>query len=129
VYNPIPAYAAAGILLLVVGFGLGRLTPLPFAGSKFTTEQNEAGHNITLQGRLVCINCSLHGHQGEPVYCKEHNHVLGIQLADGSIWSILENDGASELRKDYADLNKTVTIEGVVFPGAKFIEIRKYKLS
>jgi len=129
VYNPIPAYATVAVILLVIGFGFGRLTFLPANGSKFIAKQEEIGHNITLQGRLVCINCALHGHQGKPIYCKEHNHVLGIQLADGSIWSILENSDVAGLRNDYADLNKTLIIEGVAYPNAKYIEIRKFKQS
>ena len=127
-YNPVPAFAVAALLLIAVGFGIGRFTVLPSDGSIVVTEGSELGTAITLQGRLVCINCELHGHEGNPVFCKEHNHVLGVKLADGSIWSILDNKEAEGLRSRYADMNKTFSIEGVAFPGAKYIELRKFKL-
>jgi len=128
-YKPIPAYATVVVVLLVLGFGLGRFTTLHFSGSPIALERGESGHTITLEGKLVCINCALHGSEGHPVYCKEHNHVLGLRLADGSIWSILEDEQAEKLAARYADMNKLVTIQGLVFPEAKYIELRKFKLS
>lgn len=128
-YKPIPAYVIAGISLIAFGFGLGRLSFYASQKSPFTKGQMHAAQPITMQGQLVCINCSLHGAEGHPIFCKEHNHMLGIRLADGSIWSILENEQASGLHTRYADMHKTVVIEGVAYVDAKYVEIRKFKIS
>ena len=127
--NPIPAFTLAAIILIMIGFGVGRITAIPTNNMDFSSLQlNELTQVVTLEGKLVCINCALHESLGNPVFCKEHNHTLGIRLADGSIWSILENEKVKGLCNCYDHLNKTITVQGIVFPKAKYIELTSFKL-
>ena len=122
----IPAYAAA-LVLLVVGFVIGRLS-FDRSGMPLTpVTYRQAEETIHLTGKLVCINCVLLGHVGDSCTCREQHHTVGIQLADGTVWSIIDEKAKEDIHQRFDLINKSVEVEGRAFSQARYIDLVNFK--
>jgi hypothetical protein len=82
---------------------------------------------ITINGEIVCLGCSLKKLGGANAQCGLYDaHDAGIKLKDGTLWSIVNNaKGHDIIRGHGAVIGKKATISGWIYPNAHYIEINK----
>ncbi len=80
---------------------------------------------ITLKGKVVCLGCSLKKLSGANAQCGLYTqHDAGIKLADGSLWTIVNNaKGHDVIRAHSAVIGKNANLTGWLYPNANHIEI------
>ena len=85
---------------------------------------------MTVTGELVCLGCSLKKLSGANAECSLYTqHDLGVKLADGSLWSIVNNQKGHDIIRAHGLLNhKVATITGWLYPNANHIEIDSIKV-
>ena len=78
-----------------------------------------------LTGELVCVGCSLKKLDGANAQCSLFtHHALGFKTADGTLWSIVDNEKGHDVIRAHDLLEKKkATIIGWLYPIANFIEI------
>ncbi|MCP4051128.1 MAG: hypothetical protein GY730_10540 [bacterium] len=108
------------LYLLIINIFI--LSSLSFAGG---WDKSKGLDKITVEGKLVCIGCSLKKLSGANAQCSLYSqHDTGLQLKDGSIWSIVNNQkGHDIIRAHHTVINKTARITGWLYPNARHIEI------
>jgi len=82
---------------------------------------------ITLEAEVICLGCSLKKEQGAKAQCSIYGHRNALR-ADGEIWTILENDEATELINSHEYAGKIVKIEGKSFPGTHIIQVGSFEV-
>jgi hypothetical protein len=80
---------------------------------------------MSIEGKLVCIGCSLKKLDGANAQCNLFaHHAIGFKTADGSLWSIIDNAAGHDVIRGHALIQgKTATINGWLYPIANMIEI------
>ncbi len=80
---------------------------------------------ITIEAELVCLGCSLKKISGANAQCSLYSlHDVGVKLADGSLWSIVNNQaGHDTIRAHKLVIGKKAKITGWLYPNANHIEI------
>jgi len=80
---------------------------------------------ITLDGELICVGCTLKGLDGANAQCNLYaQHALGFRSGDGSIWNIVDNQAGHDVIRAHTLLgHKNATIQGYIYPIANQIEI------
>ena len=80
---------------------------------------------ISLDGKIVCLGCSLKKLGGANAQCGLYDaHDAGIKLKDGSLFSIVNNaKGHDIIRAHGAVIGKNAKIQGWIYPNAHYIEI------
>ncbi len=86
---------------------------------------------MTVNGKLVCLGCSLKKLDGANAQCNLYSHhAIGFKTADGALWSIVDNAKGHDIIMGHKLLEKKdATITGWLYPSAHFIEIDKIKVS
>lgn len=86
----------------------------------------DKGPNVsTIQGKLVCIGCSLMGGVGSNSQCGTYTtHNIGLRMGDGSLWHFVNNQTGHDIIFAHNLLDgKKATITGFMYPIAHMIEI------
>ncbi len=80
---------------------------------------------ITIDGELICIGCTLKGLDGANAQCNLYaQHALGFRSGDGTIWNIVDNAAGHDVIRAHTLLgHKDATIKGYIYPIANQIEI------
>jgi len=86
---------------------------------------------ITVEAELVCLGCSLKKLSGANAQCGLYTqHDVGVKLADGSLWSIVNNAvGHDTIRAHKLVIGKIATITGWLYPNANHIEFDSIKIA
>lgn len=105
-------YAITAVLAMV-------LAVAGFAGTKA---------NQTLEGKLVCLGCTLKKNDGVQAQCSTYGHKGALQTSDGSLWSFVENDRSKKLINDTSLHGKSVKVTGTIIEKAKRIDVASYEV-
>ncbi len=85
---------------------------------------------VEIPGTVVCIGCALEKQDGGAqsqctLFAK---HAQGLLMADGTIWSFVNNAKGNFLMTSDKLRGKEVKILGWKFPKAQYIEVSKFHL-
>jgi len=110
------------LLGVFLSFVLIQFSAVAFAGG---WDNKKGLDQITLEAKLVCLGCSLKKMSGANAQCDLYSlHDVGVKLADGSLWSIVNNQaGHDTIRAHKLVIGKTAKITGWLYPNAHHIEI------
>ena len=110
-------WTTLGLIICMVA-----LSSLSYAGG---WKSSEGLNKMTVEGELVCLGCSLKKLSGANAECSLYSqHDLGVKLADGTLWTIVNNQKGHDIIKAHGLLErKTATIIGWLYPNAHHIEI------
>jgi len=81
----------------------------------------------TVEGTLICINCTLLQQAGEEGH-HDATHLVGLRTSDGTIWSFLDDGEGRKLLHALGDLDKNVIIQGHLFRQANYIQVASFHL-
>ncbi len=106
------------------------LLPFPGQGHPTQAKRQIAADSLqqVLEGQVVCISEEMARLRHTTPQCKKYGHLLGLKLADGTIWSFFLNPVGRQLRKNPALLGKRLRVKGRLFYDAKIIEVREYSV-
>lgn len=81
-------------------------------------------------GTIVCIGCTLEKQVGgADSQCTLHaKHAQGLLLADGTLWSLVDNAKGHFVITNEKLRGKEVKVFGWKFPKAQYIEVSKYQV-
>lgn len=113
-----------GILSSILILGL-LVTSLNSLGS--AQEETKEKHE-TIQGKVICLGCTLKKEKGAKAQCSIYGHTNAIRTKDGKIWSILENDKSTELINSHDYAGKSIEIKGRKIKEAQTIEVESFKV-
>ena len=98
------------------------------SSASFGFAEGEIGEGYeTIQGKVICLGCTLKSEKGAKAQCSLYGHTNAIRTVDGKIWSILENDQSTDLVKNHDYAGKDVEISGKKFVDAQTIEVGSFK--
>jgi|ETNmetMinimDraft_14_1059893.scaffolds.fasta_scaffold02317_11 hypothetical protein len=88
-------------------------------------DADKGADKTQIQGELVCLGCSLKKGSGANAQCSLFTqHDMGVKLADGTLWSIVNNaKGHDIIRAHGLVSHKNAQITGWLYPTANHIEI------
>ncbi len=80
---------------------------------------------MTMTVELVCLGCSLKRLSGANAQCDLYSqHDVGVKLADGSLWSLVNNAKGHDVIKAHTlVIGKKANLTGWLYPNAHHIEI------
>ena len=90
-------------------------------------EKTETGYEI-VQGKVICLGCTLKKEAGAKAQCSIYGHTNAIKTKDGKTWTILENDKSTALIRDHSYEGKDVEIRGKKYIDAQTIEVESVKV-
>jgi anti-sigma factor RsiW len=127
------AIALAGILAILLPYGLGRWAPGNLDSGAAGPAVAEPGVTAraprpeTVRGHLVCIGCARH-HVDLALhrFCRgggDREHITGLQTHDGTLWHFVENDVVTSLL-DRPDLRgREVTLEARLYRDIHYVQV------
>lgn len=85
---------------------------------------------VEIPGTIVCIGCTLANQDGgADSMCTLHaKHAQGLLMADGTLWTFVDNDRGHLVITNAKLRGKEVKIKGWKFPKAQYIEVSKYEV-
>lgn len=89
------------------------------------TTAMESPQEVTLQGQLVCLGCSLKA-DGAKAACSEFGHSHSLKTADGQYVSFLHNQFSKGLVAGEKAHNKQVEVTGTYFANANMLDVKSY---
>ncbi len=83
---------------------------------------------VEVEGKIVCIGCTLQDQEnGADAQCTLHaKHAQGLLLADGTLWTFVDNAKGHHVMANEALRGKDVKVLGWKFPKAQYVEVSKY---
>jgi len=93
------------------------------SGQKWTADSLQV-----LEGTVVCISEEMARLRHTKPLCKKYGHLLGLKLADGTIWSFFLNPVGRKIRNNPALLGKRLWVKGKLFYDAKVIDVQDFKV-
>lgn len=116
------------LLAILVSVVLMQFSSASFAGG---WDNKKGLDQINIEAELVCLGCSLKKLSGANAQCGLYTqHDVGLKLADGSLWSIVNNAaGHDTIRAHKLAIGKTASITGWLYPNANHIEIDTIKIA
>lgn len=105
---------------------LAALVAIPVFINAGALDAKKGLDEITLNAKVVCLGCSLKKLGGANAQCGLYDaHDAGLKLADGSLWSIVNNaKGHDIIRAHGAVIGKNAKVTGWMYPNAHYIEIK-----
>ena len=88
------------------------------------TEMN--GMEKTIEGTIICLDCTLKKESGARASCKTNGCNFGLKTADGKFIHLLHNKYSQDLldNKDYHD--KPITLTGTYFANADMFDVASF---
>jgi len=110
------------LLAVLTSVVLLQFSAISFAGG---WDNKKGLDQITVEAELVCLGCSLKKMSGANAQCGLYTlHDVGVKLADGSLWTIVNNEtGHDTIRGHGLVIGKKTKITGWLYPNANHIEI------
>lgn len=90
-------------------------------------EKRKLSDRTWIEGKVVCVSCTLENQVGG-ADVQHTKHENGLLMADGTLWSFVQNARGKYLIPDEKLRNKDVKVFGWKFSKAQHIEIFKYSL-
>lgn len=99
-----------------------------FAEGKFA--KRELKDRVEIPGTVVCIGCTLENQEGgaDPQCTLYAKHAQGLQLADGTIWSFVDNARGHYLITTDKMRGKEIKVLGWRFAKAQYLEVFKFAI-
>jgi hypothetical protein len=93
-------------------------------------KKRENKDRVEIAGTIVCIGCTLEKQDGgADAQCTLHaKHAQGLLMADGTVWTFVDNTKGHLLITNEKLRGKEVKILGWKFPKAQYIEVFKYQV-
>ncbi len=90
----------------------------------------ELKDRVEIEGTLVCIGCALEQQDGGAnsqctLYAR---HAQGVQRADGTLWTIVDNQRGHALITNDKLRGQAIRILGWTFPKAQYLEVWRYSV-
>lgn len=100
---------------------------LLFAQEKAKTK--ELKDRVEIPGTIVCIGCTIEKEYGADAQCTLHaKHAQGLAMADGPIWTFVDNARGHFLITNDQLRGKEVKIMGWKYPKSQYIEVSRYQV-
>ena len=82
----------------------------------------------SVEGTIVCLGCELEK-QGADAQCTLNSkHAQGLRAADGTLWSLVDNDRGHGVITNEKLRGKDVRLKGWKFEKALFVEVWQYEV-
>ena len=88
---------------------------------------HDAG-DVDFDATLLCRDCELEKRHGIRALCPTIGHHGALATADGRIWSIVEQPGATPLIHNSALLGSNVRVSGRIYRSASSVSVRRYEM-
>lgn len=112
--------------VLSVVFALGAFAQ---AQDKPTVKKRTMKDRVWVEGKVVCIGCTLHAELGVDAQCTLHSkHAQGLLTNDGKLWTFVDNTRGHRLITNKKLLGKELKVYGWNFKKHQYIELWKYSL-
>jgi hypothetical protein len=100
------------------------------AGAQEKFKKRDLKDRQEIAGKIVCIGCTLEQQDGgADSQCTLHaKHAQGILMADGTLWTLVDNGRGHHLITSDKLKGKEVKVLGWKFPRAQYIEAWKFQL-
>ena len=123
---------AAGVVLLVgavvwAANGPSFKPALAAAIDGVVLHIHDAG-DVDFDATLLCRDCELEKRHGIRALCPTIGHHGALATADGRIWSIVEQPGATPLIHNSALLGSNVRVSGRIYRSASSVSVRRYEM-
>ncbi len=93
------------------------------------TRKRELKDRVEVEGRIVCIGCTLEKEDGADAQCTLHaKHAQGLLLADGTLWTFVDNTKGHVVMTNDKLRDKEVKVFGWKSPKAQYLEVFKYQV-
>lgn len=114
-------------------FVLAALLTLAAAGlavADGAARKRDLKERIELEGTIVCIGCTLEQQDGgADAQCTLFaKHAQGLQLADGTVWTFVDNARGHGLITNEKLRGKAIKLLAWKFPKAQYLEAWRYSL-
>ena len=95
------------------------------AGAQEKFKKRDLKDRQEFAGKIVCIGCTLEQQDGgADSQCTLHaRHAQGLQMADGTLWTIVDNARGHGVITNSKLKDKEIKILGWKFPKAQYVEL------
>lgn len=112
--------------VLGVIFVLGALA---HAQEKPTAKKRTMKDRTWIDGKIVCIGCTLASEHGVDAQCTLHSkHAQGLLTEDGKLWTLVDNTRGHRVITNKKLLGKEIKVFGWTFKKHQYVELWKYSL-
>lgn len=117
-------------------FRLGPLPSLSLAGAtiaavivaiSLAAGEGAAGAEVTLSGRVACLDCTLNAKYGAHNECAKYGHRNGFLRSDGTLWTFMNDDVWHPYFNDQRLCGRSIVLRGRQYPEAHYIELASYE--
>lgn len=103
-------------------------SPIPIKKYVYDPKAPEAKGDVTISGKLVCLNCSFEPSEEARRFCEENGHNNVLRSVEGTIYSIVRDAKTKELIESGAFCGKAVIITGRIIINSRAIKVSSYEL-
>ena len=92
-------------------------------------EKRQMKDRVWLEGRIVCIGCTLEKELGVEAQCTLHaKHAQGFLDKDGKLWTFVDNTKGHIVQTNRKLRDKDVQIYGWKYKKHQYVELWRYRL-